>query len=172
MTEPLQHDPRTKKQIKDLVYEALYSRVDKQFEARIDALIGRNTVLLGCSHSSFLYKGVLYTCEPSQPPITPNRLIPQLRPEMETYLKDIQALNSYEIPYVLGFLSSMLNRTNSLQDYLKILPESVHSPIKQLASTCPCGFAHLTPDQITQLQEKNELPISLMKQRMVLNLIT
>jgi hypothetical protein len=86
-------------------------------------------------------------------------------------VKETKQLNNHELPYVLGFINQVLNSSNNLQDYLKLLPDSVHSPIQKLINSCPCRVVDLTPDEIKHLKEKNYESIELIKQRMLSNLI-
>lgn len=167
----LAHDPETKQRIKDALYAFLYEPVQKSFKTRIDTLIVRNTILGGYTHKHFIYKGTLYNAEPTVPPLKKNRLHPQLRDPMEEYLVDLARLNNQELPYVLGFINQVLNASTNLQDYLQVLPESMHQPIQKLAATCPCRTRALSADKVEQLRLKNEEPIALMKQRLVTNLL-
>lgn len=171
MEETLQHDPRTKQMIKDLLYSFLYSRVQQQFKQRLDTLITRNTVILGATHKSFIYKGIVYSCDSERMPRRMNRLAIQLIPDMDDYLADLKQLNDHELPFVLGFINQVLNASNDLHDYLRILPQSVHQPIEQLIATCPCRAKHLTDEDVNAIQTKNQQSIALMKQRMVTNLL-
>lgn len=171
MSEQLQHDPRTKQQIKDLLYGLLYDPVQKQFKHRLDHIIVRNAINSGYSHKSFMYKNVLYSCDINAPPRRMNRLLVGLHSEMSEYLKDLKQLNEKEVPYVLGYINQVLNSTNNLSDYLRLLPEVVHEPLKALIATCPCHTIKLHQDTVAMLQTKNHNSIVLMKQRMVTNLI-
>lgn len=168
---PLEHDARTKQQIKDMLYTFIYGPVSKHFQARIETLITRNTVLGGFTHKHFVYKGHLYNADTTQPPLKRNRLMAALRDPMEEYLSDLEQLNNQELPYVLGFLNQVLNSSSSLQDYLKVLPESVHAPIHELMATCPCRIGVLSPEKAKQLQEKNADAVKLIKARLFTNLI-
>lgn len=167
----LQHDPLTKSQVKQTLYEYLYTPVEKQFRTRIDTLIIRNTLLGQHSHKSFHYKGVLYSCDSAPPPRKWNRLVPQLKEQMEDYLRDMDDLNRRELPYVLGFINQVLNSSNHFEDYLRLLPECLHPPLKKLIASCPCHNGSLVDDRIEQLVKANQMPIALIKQRMVSNLI-
>lgn len=169
--EQLQHDPRTKQLIKDTLYDFLYQPVQNQFKSRLDVLIVRNTLLGGYSHKSFNYKGVHYTCDSGSPPRKWNRLIPQLRPIMDEYLLDLKQLNEQELPFVLGFINQVLNASDDLQDYLRILPDSAHHPLQNLIDTCPCQAKQLTDERVAHLRESNETSINMMKARMVKNLL-
>ena len=171
MTANLQHDPMTKQQIKDALYEFLYTPLLKQFQSRLDTIIAKNSVLLGNAERSLTYKGVVYQSNGASLPRNMNRLHKQMQPSMDDYVNDLKQLNSYEIPYVLGFISQVLNSSNNPQDYLLVLPPSVHPPVEQLIKTCPCRTKKLSLIDIQNLQIRNQLSINLMKQRQVLNLL-
>lgn len=171
MTPQIQHDPRTKQQIKDALYEHLYAPVQKEFKARLDALIVRNCILMKYSHKSFAYKGEVYSCDSLPYPRKANRLSPELYPEMDSYLKELKALNDTEIPYVLGYINQCLNASNDLCDYLELFPSALHRPIREFIAACPCRTHHLTQDEVKALQEKNDASIELIKNRMVTNLL-
>lgn len=169
--ETLEHDPRTKSQIKDAIYTYVYGPVQKQFKDRIEAIIIRNTLMGGYGHKHFAYKGVVYNSDVTPPPIKKNRLMPALRIQMEEYLTDTQELNNNELPYVLGFINQVLNSSCDLTDYKRILPESVHYPLDALAATCPCRKTTLGEERVTHLMAKNQEPINMIKRRLVTNLL-
>lgn len=171
MEEKLQHDPRTKQQIKDSLFSFLYEPIQKQLKNRLDTIIMKNSVLSGASHNSFMYKGEYFSCDPAIPPRKMNRLIPQLQPLMDDYLKEVKELNDTELPFVVGFITQVLNSSNDLHDYLRVLPSSVHRPIEQFISSCPCRTKKLSDDEIQSIQKKNIQSIELMKKRMVTNLL-
>lgn len=171
MADQLQHDPRTKQQVKDALYEYLYTPLLKQFKLRLDTLIVKNSVLLGNSERSFSYKGVVYQMESAPLPKLLNRLVRQLHPTMDDYISERDQLNNYELPYVLGFISQVLNASNDLQDLLLVLPSSVHRPIEDLIASCPCRTRKLTQEGVHNLRIRNQVSINLMKQRQVMNLL-
>jgi hypothetical protein len=167
----LQHDPKTKQLIKDMLYALLYDPVQRAFRTRLDTLIIKNALLGGYSHKSFRYKGVLYTCDATPPPRRSNLLKPQLVPDMEAYLTDARHLNETEVPYVLGFLNQVLNSSNDFCDYLRVLPEALHAPLVKLAEGCPCHNQKLTEAAVVRMQEANATSIALLKARLVTNLL-
>ncbi len=171
MDTSLQHDPKTKQQIKDALYEHLYGPALKKFKTRLDTLIVKNSVSLGNSETSFMYKGDIYQMDQTPLPRKMNRLIKILHPAMDEYLRELQKLNNYELPYVMGFINQVLNASNDPQDYLLILPQSLHYPVEKLIASCPCRNKKLTVEGIQDIQIRNQIPISLMKQRMVVNLL-
>lgn len=169
--ETLQHDPRIKQQIKDMLYAFLYEPVQRQFKTRLDTLINRNTLISVASHNSFTYKGCFYTNDLTPPPRKMNRLVPQLHADMDAYLTEVKLLNDKEVPYVLGFINQVLNASNDLHDYLRLLPSSVHQPIQKLIDSYPCRTKKLTDEQVQELQARNKQSIDLVKARMVMNLL-
>lgn len=164
------HDPRTKRMIKDVLYELLYTPIQKQFKQRLDQLIVKNAVLGGYSHKSFMYKNVLYNCDTNAMPRKMNRLVIQLQPAMNEYLKELKQLNEDEL-HVLGYITQVLNSSNELHDYLRLLPPSVHPAIQGLINTCSCRGKRLPDETVALLQEKNLGAVQLMKNRMVTNLL-
>lgn len=169
--EPLQHDPRTKQQIKDSLYYVLYGTLQETFAKCLENLIVKNCSLVRSLHKSFVYKGEFYTCDPERPPLKMNRLDPSLRPNMNSYLKELKELNDHELPYVMGFLTQVLNSSNSLQDYLRLLPDTLHQPIKSFIATCPCRFEAISETGVKTFLEMNEPVIEMIKIRMVKNLL-
>jgi len=170
--EPLQHDPRTKQAIKEMLYNYLYAPVEKHYKQQLDSIIKRNAVMNGFGHYSFVYKGEFYTADPNKPPRKSNKLDKTLYKAMDDYLYELKQLNEQELPFVLGFINQVLNSSNGLSDYLKVLPESVHYPLNKLIATCPCKECKLTEETVNELLAKNKTSIALMKKRMVINLIS
>lgn len=172
MTDELVYDPRTKDVIKNEIYQFLYSPVDKEFAKRLKTIIVKNSLLHGNDQDWVSYKGEYYSASSdSMRPRPINRLKPELKPHMDEYLADVQRINNEEMPYVLGFITQVLNSSNSIQDYFKIFPESTHKPIRELVKRCGCRKESLEDDQVAKIQRRNEIPIELMKKRMVLNLL-
>ena len=168
----LTHDPRSRKIIKDALYTFLYGPILTVYKTRIDNIILKNTKLGGFTHRSFVYKGELFTCDQYAPPRKGNPLVHEMKPEMEAYLKETKEINETELPYVLGFIDSVLLSSQSLEDYLKVFPSAVHEPIRQLINSCPCRECSLTDASITTLSDKYKETIQMMETRVALNLIT
>jgi len=169
--EHIQHDPRTKQQIKDALYQSLYAPIEKRFEQRLREIIVNNTLAIRSGHKSFSYKGKFYNADTSPPPRKANRLHPSMQAEMDNYLSELSILNQQEIPYVVGYINRVLNSSNHLCDYYKLLPDSLHAPLKKLIHSCPCKGTSLTEEQVDAIQKSNKDPMDMLKQRMVINLL-
>ena len=172
MEEKLHLDPRTKQAIKELLYNFLYQPVMDRMKLRLEQIIVKNSLILNNSSNRFLYKGEVYTTENAKyhPQRTP-RLSPQLHNEMKSYLETLTNLNQREVPYVIGFINKVLNSSNDLHDYLRVLPESIHRPIEKLILSCPCRTKQLSDTQVEQIKEEGKYSIDLIKQRMAANLL-
>lgn len=164
-------NPRTKQQIKDLLYQYLYAAVERRMAAKLAQLIQQNCLVQHLDYQGFSYKGTAHVLDTRPQPRKLPRLVPQLHPAMEAYLAELNQINRTEIPFVLGFLNQVLNSSNDLQDYLRVLPDCLHPPIQKLIDECSCRTTQLDEPAVVQLQAKNQVPIEMIRQRLLLNLI-
>lgn len=172
MTTEMVYDPKTKRLIKDTLFDFLYKPVRLHHQKQLDTLITNNSKLMGNSQRRLMYKTRIYEMDDPGPMDRPvNQVHKDLRPLMKDYIESLQRLNDEELPYVLGFINQVLNSSNSIQDYFKVFPESVHPPIQKLVDKCACRTEHLAPQTVTKIRNRNQIPIDLMKQRMVMNLL-
>lgn len=169
--ETLEYDPKTKIQIEDALYKFLYAPITRQSKTRIETLIARNTVMGGHTHKHFIYRGIVYNADVTTPPVRKNRLVPQLRDEMEEYLADQRQINGQELPFVLGYIKQVLNSSNNFSDYFQMLPEALHEPLESLRATCPCRASSITAEKAQAIRTKNQVPIDMIKRRLVMNLL-
>ena len=144
MDERLQHDPKTKLMIKDALYNFLYAPALRSFEVRLENIITKNCELHNSAERSFHYKGEAFISIDATLPIKRQRLDVSLNVYMDQYLVERNQLNNHEMPYVIGFVNAVLNSSNDLQDYLRVLPDAVHRPISNLVAQCPCRTKKLS----------------------------
>lgn len=172
MTQRIQHHPRTKQNIKDLLHSHLYAPVNRKFHKQLSAIIMKNSNTLGSSFSSFMYRNEVYQVdEKERVPRKMNRLVPELRPDMDEYLRDFNHLNVVEIPYVMGFVNQVLNASDNPQDYIKVLPETMHRPLQEAIDVASYPEGNLSNEAVEDLIHRNQKSIELMKTRLVRNLI-
>lgn len=169
----LRHDPMTKQQVKELLYDFLYLPVIRSFQERLKRIILENCKLQGATHPSMMYRGEVYQAADS---ITPHpkqlpMLDESLKEEMDEYLKETAYLNNHEVPYVLGYLNRVLDSSDNLADYLRLLPDSVHRPIGELIASCRCRTAQLAKEDIDVIRKRNAVSIELIRQRLTVNLL-
>lgn len=171
MDTQIQHDPRTKSQIKEAIYTFLYEPTLKQFKARLEQIISKNCLAQKTDDRSFSYKAVVYKSDDATVPLKKVRLAPTLYDLMDQYLVELDQLNRQEIPYVVGFINQVLNASNEFGDYIKLFPDVVHRPLNKMIAHCPCKTAKLTEDAVMDLLIRNQTPITLIKRRLVTNLL-
>lgn len=170
MSEQLQYDPKSKQLIRDRLYYFLYEPVEQAFQKRLDAIIEQNSRRMGNAQRRLNYKCETYEAtNPGPPDRAVNRCHKELLPLMKDYVADLEELNTQEVPYVLGYITKVLNSSESMADYFRLLPESVHEPLKKLE--CLCQNRSLPDDKVEQLKARHEQPILMMKKRMVENLL-
>jgi hypothetical protein len=163
---------RVKQHLKAQVYEYLYGPVELKNRQRIKELVFANSKALASSQEGFMYKGNWYSLNASRiPPRIKNRLISSLQPAMDEHLTAVNRLYDHEKPYVLGFVSRVLNASGSIDDYLRVFPESMHPPLKEVADAYPAAPSVITESAVASLQADNETAITLMKSRLILNLL-
>jgi len=169
----LQYDAATKQRILDKIYNHLYEPTKRQFEQRLKAIVIKNSLLFRNGQPCFRYNGKVYNDPASKPPfpLPINELHDSLESLMEEYLADKSKLNNEELPYVMNYITQVLNASEHLPDYFKLFPSSVHPAIQELIDSCVCRAEEITVQQAEAIKQKNTIPIELMKQRMVLNLL-
>lgn len=162
-------DARIKVQIKDALYEFLYAPVKRHYTSRLNHIIIRNTVINKNAEKTFHYRGVQYHCEDGvHPPRKWNKLHPDLKMDMDEYLKEMNQIYNNEVPLVVGCITQILNSSNCLADYLRVLPDSAHAALREFTSE---GLTQLSDERVEQLQKQHKTSIDLMKARMVTNLL-
>lgn len=168
----LAYDPRTKKRIKDAIYEHLYGPALEKFQKRLEELINKNTSLYKNTQPCFKYKGEVYTREPGKMVPRPTNWLDQsLYGEMEAYLSEVREMEEDELPYVMGYLNKVLNASDSFQDYYKLFPEAIHPVLRKLEESCPCRNDLLDIKTIEKIRNSNVIAIRRIKRRMTLNLL-
>jgi len=168
----LAYDARTKQRIKDGIVSALYDPVLRDQERVLKELIIKNSNLCSKAQACFKYKNEVYTYELGKLiPRPVNWLQPQLYAEMDAYIEEVRELKENEMPYVLAFITQVLNSSDSFKDYYKLFPESLHPVLRQLEEACPCRKDLLEPEQIERIQRQNVRSVSLMKRRMMYNVL-
>lgn len=161
----------SKKDIKDAIFDFIYSKTMGEYQKVLDNLIIKNTVLIKSFDEHFVYKNITYSI--GKPPVTyrKNRLHESLYPEMDKYLSELKTLNTEEIPYVINFINSVLNTSNLLGDYLHIFPKYVHPPIQVLINQCPCRNDSVSQKDIDTIISKNLKAVEFIKLRITMNLL-
>lgn len=155
--------------IKQNLIDTLYTPVERDLKKRLKAIAEQNCRLLGASHLSFSYKGTVFNTEHTLPPRYSNRLHSSLYGVMCEYLHEREQIDAYEKPLVIGGINHLLNSANNFEDVLLVLPASLYSDLGDF--TQAKAKDRLTQEELEKLKETLKPAITLMKERMALNLL-
>lgn len=176
-------DNRFKWHIRDAVLNALYIPVEDHYHVAIDDLVKRNTMKLqqhdmalhksvqpGHTHRSFAYNGKFYNLEQTDGPPVRNRVHPELEAEVKTCTTHYEQILNYEKTLVAGYLTAMLSESRHPGDYLPLLPQSLHDPLKRCIAWEDWSVK-LSQEKIDAFLAKHQPRYDLIRQRMATNLI-
>ena len=167
-----QHGPKTKYNILITIKAFLYDPSFKELKKRRQGICIKNAALLKNGVTHFTYKGEQYYFEDDHYSGKRNRIHPSLIEEAEAYLLEYKELHDVEIPRVMGYITHVMNSSNRLSDYLKLLPDMLHGTIVHLVEhSSDTDTLHLNSEEVSLMLAKHQDTIQLIKQRMVLNLI-
>lgn len=157
--------------VREAILGVLYDPVQRDLNKRLKSIAEQNCRLHGLSHLSFSYKGSVFNAERTLPPRYTDRLDKSLHNLMTEYQHDRDQINDYERPIVIGGINHLLNSIHSFEDVLLVLPATLYSAIEYLKTNFPSSQKRLTQEELEKLKETLKPAITLMKERMALNLL-
>lgn len=163
------YDPALKTELRNRLHDRLYGVPLRILDDRLTELVMRNCAIHNYAHKHFVYKGVVYNKDVTTPPLPRNQLSQGLKPEMETWLREMDQLQRKEMPHVLSAVMKVLNSSDSLADFLELLPESLHEPLHEMQAKCPCEHRSLNDDQIQALRAELGEGLLKLRERLMMN---
>lgn len=152
------------------VFSFIYSKAEERSKNLLEAIITKNTAIIGSGDLFLFYKGEHHSCRNAKRTVRKtNPLVPALKPFMEEWLDGREALKS-ESSLVTSFLAAGLNLSNNVTDYPRIFPDCLHPALQPFLSH-PNHSEPVSDASIRAFQESNHRAISLIKQRLMLNVI-
>lgn len=167
-------DQKIRANIKEHLIRNLFFKVSQKNNKQLTEIIKKNTVASLYNHYSFSYKGVFYNGQIDTPRFKDQFLKPQFHDEMDEYLKNIHDIYLYEEAYIAGFINRMLNHSDSFDDYMLMLPDCLHEYMQPFFSEEWKPFHYprtMSDEEIQQFIEKHDKWITLIKRRMLLDLL-
>lgn len=169
-------DPRTKQVIRNRLRDELYGNVNRQFNNDVESIIDRNNLLMGCSYDAFSYKGLLYSRAGGVQLKGHPRLHAELHDAMANIISEREKIRTEEEPFVMGYFTKALNRSNSIQDYFFLIPECLHTVLNLFATAEWKASSswlprELSDEQIANFKEEHEPWLAKMRYRMMLDLL-
>ena len=163
-------DPRQKQAILNSLNGFIHESIQERIEKQLETIIITNTAIVGSGDPVFTYKGSIYSCKNIRRTTRrTNQLQPQLKPTMDEWIDDAGEVN-VDMGYIKAFLASVLNASNNVSDYHRILPDCLHSVLRPFASL-PNVQLPISDEQVIAIQQKNHKAVGLIKRRLLLNLI-
>lgn len=161
------------------LHEICYQLSLDKLEERLMDLIRRNCNRMGHVWPVFSYKGTLHiekglVIDPKMKAkdkyyVLNQRLDPTLHAEMDKWLNYQQTLKS-ESQLVTSTLTSVLNSTSHVGDYLTMLPDLLHDRLNEVSERCTCTTVPMTQERRQQVLSTQGRYINLIRERQVLYL--
>lgn len=171
MTKADYSGPELKRWIMFSIMDILFSKQDKGYIRRRNEFIKRNAAIYNQTYPIFKYKGEQYSLR-VVPSIMTGELHPSLHQEFDAFLEEFIKLRDEEREPVRNYINQVLNISNNLSDYLKLLPEVVHDPIREAISDDSLNGKGASDKEIKDLLDKNQHIFDLIHMRVMTNLIT
>ena len=165
-------DPKFKWDLMQAMLHCLYNPFKEMQLHELKTIIVQNSLLHKNDQKVFRYKGQIYYVEglPQQHSRT-NRLHPSLFGRMKDFLSLSDQVHQEESPYVTSALQLVLNSSDNIDDYYRLLPESLHCILDDFRPIAPVALTRLTDEQVADICLKNQKAIGFMKARMAMNLL-
>ena len=164
-------DPGFKYRIKSALIDFIYTPAFNNLQEKLEHLIVKNTLIGKYSQKSFTYKGLYYGSGDVPKSLRANRLVPELVNEMNEYLAESKELKEKELPYVEGYINKVLNYSNSINVYKRLLPDYLHATIDHTASQVTHCQDNISDAEVEAIKEKHAYPLALIAKRMALNIL-
>lgn len=166
-------DPKTKQAIKRNLEATIYDNTRRREQTKLRDISTKNMVLCQFPHNSFSYKGEYYNFEQEPLRYKNQRLMAELQPLMDTWLADKKHVEFTEAPFINGLFNKVLNISNSIEDYLLLLPDCMHRSIRILELPAESMLPReLSDELVTEFKTIHADWILMLKKRMILDLVT
>lgn len=156
------------------VMEFIYAKSNHQIQAKVNQMVDLHCIRYPGESQAFQYKGEVYWRKPQATVIRGKRvklLHQEQYPDMDSCLRE-RALIEAEQPIVRTFISCAASKAWTKDQLYLLLPECLHSVIQQTEYPNLKPHGELSAEEGMAFQEANSKVIQLIKQRLILNLIT
>ena len=171
------HDPLIRFEIKELILDNLYKSEEAFQQEQLAALIDVNSELAGNQQPFFTFKGKTYCKDLAKPldrsskgVVYVNALHKSLRDQMKSWLKDQEEIAD-ERASVIRYLQAMFSATMHAEDFLRVLPPSLHQTIQHYKSSFDDGVGTLQGEALKEFQQNNAKGLAAIKNRMAMGLL-
>lgn len=163
---------KVKLHIKQSIEHHLYGQFDDRMKSRLEALIDRNNILTQFASESFQFRGVRYIKQGWRVhPRHIKRIHPELDADISDYVEDLQAINDYERPIVMGYVQTVLNTSAKPEDFLVLFPSSLVTKFQEALESVTGDSTHISIDDAESLVKAHSGAYELLKVRLMANLL-
>lgn len=166
----ISQDPRLKITVKNTVLAAIYTPYHTRRRKLFEGIMLRNMTLVQTPYECFRFRGKVYGKEYAGNFVRP-KLHPDLTIEMDELTREHDKVMKTEQPLVGGFITAMLNASDSLHDWVRILPPALHSALTLVNPTGTSPPMKLSDQEVVTFLAKHNDSLQKLKQRLATNLI-
>lgn len=170
--------PARKIALRDELYDIVYERTHQHFEETLTAIRDKNRLTLGYSWDGFTHRGVYYgtPIHPGWTAVTKyqvrnQKLDASLVPAMDQLLAERQEVEQVEGVMVRTILGTVLNASQCVGDYKRLLPSLLHPKLTEVEGECACYFPPLPQSTIYAIKARHGKYIGLIQRRQLIYLL-
>lgn len=161
-----------KQDVKNAILTFLYEPVSKGFHQEIVEVVRANIVKTKSSQIGFMYRGEWFTTDYRKLyPRRKQRLHKDLVSQMDGILERRKAVYDVEVPYVNGYITKVLNTSDSVEDFIALFPQALSKPIKESTVAITRKPAKHSDEFVQAFLQENAKSLEYLKTRLVLNLL-
>lgn len=167
--------PNVRIMLCDALCERLYAGAEQRLKRELDSLIEQNSALhnndiLMMRHGDRVHLHSAVSQVPNAFRQSPNLCHREMREHIRDHLKSAEELRS-DRALVTGYFQQMFTATSYAEDFLRVLPPSLHQVVRQHDRHFLEGDGVLIGEALDQFMEKNAALLSVVKKRLTLNLL-
>lgn len=159
--------------VMQLLESVIYTPLETQSQKELEEIAIAHSTAKNQQITYFDYKGERYQFNfiKGQRCLLSTLLAP-LQPRMDVWLKHKKEVLDTEKVYVMGLFRKVLNSSESIQDYKRLLPECTHAVLNEARVTYYDLPPTLSDEFVKQFWIENEASITQLKTRMMFNILS
>ena len=164
--------PHVRMELRDALINDLYGNNKSYFQKELNRIISDNSQLHGNCQLYFQFRNEVYVDNTFKGTFErpTNILHKELRQRFKAWLAD-QEENSKEKALVLGYIQRILATTTYAEDFLRVLPTSLHQIVFKYDRHFTEGDGILQGEALEEFQSNNQPLLKLLKGRMAYSLL-
>jgi hypothetical protein len=159
-------------ELRDALINDLYGNNENYFQKELNRIISENSQLHGNNQQYFQFRNEVYVNNMFKGAFErpTNMLHKEMRQSFKTLLADQEA-NNKERALVLGYIQRILATTTYAEDFLRVLPTSLHQIVFKYDRHFTEGDGILQGEALKEFQSTNQPLLKLLKGRMAYSLL-